>query len=256
MLSTSGPSFAVIRLKMAPTVTSEVEDITRVLSKDKMTYRVIQDKLLKKLGTSHTTVNKIIHGDLAMETKKKHRGHTLKDSCKKYKKTNARELYERHLAVPRNVKGNSHYYVSEVLKPLLEVEVQKRYGEDTSNVYVHHDATCSHNARFTQDYARELKDRTGVTLISNSEIPVKSPDKSPVDFFGLGILKKNLFNRRASTLNGPWKVVNKGWNSIPVEKCLEVIVSWKRRLISVSKRNGEHVENTGQIHCRVLCPKI
>ncbi|CAG7722156.1 unnamed protein product [Allacma fusca] len=85
--------------------------------------------------------------------------------------------------VPHNVKGNSHYYVSDVLKPLLDVEGQKRYGEDTSNVYVHHDAT------------------------------IKSPDESPVDFFGLGILKKNLFNRRASTLKGLWKVGNEEWNS-------------------------------------------
>ncbi|CAG7830115.1 unnamed protein product [Allacma fusca] len=323
MLSTSGPSSAMIRLKMAPTFSSEGEAIIRVLSKDKMTYRVIQDKLRKqgnrisigsispvfnskvklrqakvnglpqpkvnrhtivrnpgnirqlaryasnvnplsqraiarKLGTSHNTVNKIIQRDWAMQTRNKHRRHTLKYSHKKNRKTNARELYERHLAVtpvmnkkekfgekimirraitgrgalpvfkvPHNDKGNSHYYVSDVLKPLLDVEGQKRYGENTLNVYVHHNATSSHNARFTQDYARELKNRTGVTLISNSEIPVKSPDESPVDFFGLGILKKNLFNRRASTLKGLWKVVNEEWNSIPVEKFLQVIVSWK-----------------------------
>ncbi|CAG7724042.1 unnamed protein product [Allacma fusca] len=121
--------------------------------------------------------------------------------------------------VPHNVKGNSHCCVREVLKPFLEGEGQKRYGEDTSNVYVHHDATSSHNARFTQDYAREQQDRT------------------------------------ASTLKGLWKILNEEWNSIPAEKCLEVIVSWQRRLISISKRNGEHVENTGQIHRRVLCPK-
>ncbi|CAG7832547.1 unnamed protein product [Allacma fusca] len=369
------------KFRIDPPKIDSVEAIIRVLSEDKMTYRVIQDKLLKqghkisigsishvlnskgkirqakvnglpqskdnrppivrnpgnirkvaryasngnplsqraiakKLGTSHTTVNKIIHGDLVMQTRKKHRGHTLKDSHKQNRKTNARELYahlggkrsdfalnleeayfyiqdcsgerrifftkDRNLEVapvmnkkeklmiggamtgrgalplfkvPHNLKGNSHCYVREVLKPLLEVEGQKRYGEDTSNVYAHHDATSSHNARFTQDYARELTDRTWVTLISNSEIPVKSPDESPVDVFGLGILKKNPFNRRASTLKGLWEVVNEEWNSTPPEKCLEVIVSWQRRLISISKRNGEHVENTGQVHRRVLCPK-
>ncbi|CAG7685290.1 unnamed protein product [Allacma fusca] len=146
-----------------------------------------QRAIERKLGTSHTTVNKIIQGDLAMQTSKKHRRHTLKDRHKKNRKTNARKLYERHLAgkrseftmtleetyfyiqdcsgerrifftndrnlevtpvmnkkekfgekimiggaitgrgalplfkVPHNVKGNSHYYVSEVLKPLLDV---------------------------------------------------------------------------------------------------------------------------------------
>ncbi|CAG7724043.1 unnamed protein product [Allacma fusca] len=145
----------------------EVEAVIRVLSEDKMTYRVIPDKLLKqghkisigpishvvnskgkirqakvsglpqskdiiypivrnprnmrkvaryasnanplsqraiakKLDTSHTTVNKIIHGDLVMQTRKKHRGHTLKDSHTQNRKTNARELYERHLAGKRS----------------------------------------------------------------------------------------------------------------------------------------------------------
>ncbi|CAG7820411.1 unnamed protein product, partial [Allacma fusca] len=153
--------------KMAPIVSSEVKAVIRVLSEDKKTYRVIQDKLLKqghktsigsishvvnskgkfrqakvsgllqskdnrppivrnpgnirkvaryasngnplsprdiakKLGTSHTTVNKIIHGDLVMQTRKKHRGHTLRDSHKQNRKTNARELCERHLAGKRS----------------------------------------------------------------------------------------------------------------------------------------------------------
>ncbi|CAG7823770.1 unnamed protein product [Allacma fusca] len=152
---------------MAPTVSSEVEAVIRVLYEDKMTYRVIQDKLLKpghkisigsishvlnskgnigqakvsglphskvnrptivrnpgnmrnvaryasnvnalspraiakKLGTFHTTVNKIIRGNLAMQTRRKHRGHTLKDSNKQNRKTNARELYKRHLAGKRS----------------------------------------------------------------------------------------------------------------------------------------------------------
>ncbi|CAG7722157.1 unnamed protein product [Allacma fusca] len=49
-----------------------------------------QRAIARKLGTSHTTVNKIIQGDLAMQTRKKHRRHNLKDRHKKNRKTNSR----------------------------------------------------------------------------------------------------------------------------------------------------------------------
>lgn len=159
------------------------------------------------------------------------------------------------IRVPHNVKINAKYYIEKVLKPLLEIEVPKLYGEDTSKVFVHHDAASSHTARITAQYAAELQQNLGITLISNKDIPVKSPDASPMDFFGFGVLKQAIFKRRATTMDGLCKVLDDEWSKITPEKCLKVFDSWKRRLRSISEKNGEHVENTKQIHRRVLGPK-
>jgi len=114
--------------------------------------------------------------------------------------------------VPQNVKINSKEYVDRVLKPLLEVGVVGLYGEEASKVYILHDAAPAHTSTFTRAYAEDLKERLGMTIIFNKEIPVKSPDTSPMDFFGFGYLKQKLKGRRARTLDGVWKILNQLWN--------------------------------------------
>jgi hypothetical protein len=154
------------------------------------------------------------------------------------------------IRVPQNVKINSARYVEDVLKPLLEVEVPKLYPGECDKVFVHHDAASSHTARNTQAYATHLKQNLGITLIQNKEIPVKSPDASPLDFYGFGHLKQALFKRKATTLEGIWKVLVDEWKKVTPETCRKVFNSWKRRLLTISKRHGEHVENTKIIHRR------
>ena len=100
------------------------------------------------------------------------------------------------IKVPQKVKINAAYYIDFFLKPLLEVHMPKLYGKDTSKVVIHHDAASSHTARLTQKYAKTLKNKLGIKIISNSEIPVKSPDASPMDFFGFGYLKRKCCGRR------------------------------------------------------------
>jgi hypothetical protein len=97
------------------------------------------------------------------------------------------------IKAPQNVKINANYYIEKILKPLLETHVPKLYPGETSKVYVHHDAATSHTARLTRDYAKDLHDRLGITIINNKDIPVKSPDASPMDFFEFGFLKQKLF---------------------------------------------------------------
>ena len=152
------------------------------------------------------------------------------------------------MKVPQKVKINSAYYVEHVLKPLLEVHVLPLYGEDTCQVFVHHDAASSHTARFMMDYAEDLKRRTGITIIKKSRIPVKSPDASPMDFYGFGFLKQQLFKRKAKTLEGVWKVLNDEWNKVSLITIRKVMESWKKRCHEISSGNGEHVEQTKAIH--------
>lgn len=154
--------------------------------------------------------------------------------------------------VPPKVKINSDYYIGKVLKPWLEKEVLDLYGSEASKVVVHHDQASSHTSRKTAAYAADLKSRLGITIMPNSHIPVKSPDLSPMDFFGFGYLKQRLFKRKVTTINGLWKVLNDEWNKIPQIMVSNVIKSWKRRMRLVRQTKGLHIESVSKIHKRKL----
>jgi hypothetical protein len=154
--------------------------------------------------------------------------------------------------VPPQVKINSKYYIEDVLKPLLETEVKKLYGEDMKKVVVHHDQAFSHTSRETAAYAADLKFRTGITIMNNSEIPVKSPDLSPMDFFGFGYLKQRLFKRKATTLEGLWKVLQEEWNSITPKMVENVMNAWKKRCRLIRLTKGRHVEPITKMHRRKI----
>lgn len=154
--------------------------------------------------------------------------------------------------VPGKVKINAHYYIEKVLRPLLEGPVAALYPGETEKIFVHHDKASSHTAKKTTAYAEDLKSRTGITIIPNEEIPVKSPDTSPMDFFGFGLLKQKLHFRKAKTIEGVWKILKEEWNSITPEMVRKVYNSWKLRLRKVAEGNGEHIEQTKKIHRRKM----
>ena len=159
------------------------------------------------------------------------------------------------LRVEKNVKVTAEYYVEKVLKRYLEVEVPKIYPGEVSKVMFHHDKASSHTANLTTQYLQDLKERSGLNFIPKELIPVKSPDISPMDFFAFGFLKQVLFLRKASTLPGLWKVLQDEWTKVTPAKCTEVFDSWKRRCRAVSKHDGQHIEQTKNIHRRLLKDK-
>jgi len=123
---------------------------------------------------------------------------------------------------PGNVKINSDYYIDEVLKPLLEEKVAELCPGETDKVFVHHDAASSHTSRKTTQYAADLKFKLGMTTIPKTQMPVKSPDTSPMDFFGLGLLKQKLHLRRASTFEGVWNDLQRVWSAVTPEEVEKV----------------------------------
>ncbi|CAG7721373.1 unnamed protein product [Allacma fusca] len=82
------------------------------------------------------------------------------------------------IRVPPKVKVNAQYYMDQVLRPLFEDGIAQLYDEDSAKVFVHHNAARSHTGRLTEQYAKDLQDRTKITIIKNTEIPTKSPDAS------------------------------------------------------------------------------
>lgn len=156
----------------------------------------------------------------------------------------------RLIRVPKKVKVNSDYYITRILKPLLEVELPKLYPGELSKITVHHDQAPSHISKKTALYAENLKAKLGITIMQKRDIPVKSPDVSPLDFFGFGFLKRQLFQRKPKTQDGVWKVLREEWSRIDQNLITKTFNSWKRRLRLVAARSGRHIENTKNIHRR------
>jgi len=121
------------------------------------------------------------------------------------------------------------------LKPLLEGPPAALYPGELHKIFVHHDKAPSHTARNTERYADEVKKRLGVTIISNSDIPVKAPDASPMDFHGFGYLKQILYSPNESTPDGACKVLEDNWNSVTPETVKKVFDSLERRLRLISR---------------------
>ena len=151
-----------------------------------------------------------------------------------------------------NVKINAQYYVDYVLRPLFTVHLPALYGREINKVFFHHDKSSSHTANLTTQYLEQLKSEIDISYISREDIPVKAPDASPLDFFGFGYLKQHLLKRRAVTLEGVWKVAKEVWSGINQELIGSVFSSWKRRLRLVSAKDGEHIEQTKDIHRRPI----
>ncbi|OXA63296.1 hypothetical protein Fcan01_00857 [Folsomia candida] len=105
--------------------------------------------------------------------------------------TTKEENNSRRLAIPHTEKFCNKFMVVGALSgrgllPLIKVPKKVK---DTKKVIVHYDAASSHTALLTQDYAKDLKATLGITIIQNSEIPIKSLYVSPKNFFGFGYLK-------------------------------------------------------------------
>lgn len=152
--------------------------------------------------------------------------------------------------VPKKVKVNAEWYITKVLRPLVDKHLPRLYGSDLHKVVIHHDKASSHTSHKTAIFAAEVKRSKGITIIPNAEIPAKSPDISPMDFFAFGYLKQRLKRRKAKTWKGVWKVLKEEWCKVTLEMTSKVYRAWKRRLRIVSLSDGQHIESNRDIYSR------
>lgn len=157
------------------------------------------------------------------------------------------------IRVKSKAKINADYYIKYVLHPLYTRLLPKLYTPDEiPKLFIHHDKAPSHTAKKTQDWAQKMKSKTGITLISNGEIPVKCPEASPLDFFGFGYLKGQVSLGRCRTLDGIWKKCRHIWISVTLERVRKVFNAWKRRLRRIYAMGGQAIENIRSVQLKSM----
>ena len=154
--------------------------------------------------------------------------------------------------VPPNCKINSTYYITYILKPLVDDFLPKIYPGELNKVFVHHDKASSHVSRLTTDYMTKVTKDIGIQFIDKGQIPVKSPDASPLDVFGFGYIKQKLRTKRPKTLVGMCKVAQELWYNIPSDVVDKVFQDWRRRLNLMCLMHGEQIEPFKHLHHRVV----
>ena len=100
---------------------------------------------------------------------------------------------------------------------------------------LHQDRATSQTCATTSQFLQQMERETGIKAIPFTDIPVKSPDVSPMDFCAFGLLKSALAKRRPKTVAGLWKCME------------EVLLSWKFRCRLVIKGKGHQIEHYKKI---------
>ena len=145
--------------------------------------------------------------------------------------------------VEKNVKVNSAYYQTNVLTPIFREEIPALYGADAIKVWLHQDKASSHTSASTRHFLGEMERETGIHSIPFSDIPVKSPDASPMDFCAFGLLKRALGSRRPRTLTGLWKVCQEEWNKLDTLVLRRSLLHWKLRCRAIVHERGRQIEH-------------
>ena len=156
------------------------------------------------------------------------------------------------IRVTSQVKINVQFYVDYVLKPLFTEHLPKLHRNDMDKVFFHHDKASSHTSHLTTRYFEKMKTELGISYIDKEDIPVKTPDVSPLDFFGFGYLKRRLGKIKARSLDGIWKINQEEWSKIDIRMIEETFLSWKRRLRMIVEKDSEHIEQVKSIHKRLI----
>ena len=70
-----------------------------------------------------------------------------------------------------------------VLKPLFTKHLPRLYPGVIDKIFFHHDKATSHTSDLAINYLEKLKSDIGISYIEKKNLPVKYPDRSPLDFF-------------------------------------------------------------------------
>ena len=146
--------------------------------------------------------------------------------------------------VAKNTKVNFGYYQANVVAPVYRHDIPHLYGRDQNRVWVHQDKASSHTSRSTRLFLQHMADETGIRAIPFTDIPVKSPDASPMDFCAFGLLKRALSHRRPRTIEGLWKACQEEWLRLDMTTLRASLLQWKLRCRAIAKMQGHQIEHS------------
>ena len=99
------------------------------------------------------------------------------------------------LIIDKCTKVNSKCYCEQVLQPILNNDVQRRFPDAPESIVFHQDSASGNDTRDTIQFLKN----NDVKFTDNAEWMPKSPDADSMDFGIWGILKRRLQKRYLNT---------------------------------------------------------
>lgn len=137
--------------------------------------------------------------------------------------------------VDKGVKINQHFYKLEILEKMMP-ECRKLYPD--GNWTFQQDSAPAHSAKSIQAWCEQ----NCPDFIPSTLWPPASPDLNPLDFFAWGKIEDLLKNKKSNNLEQFKQNIVKAWAEIPIEEIRAAVMSWRKRLNSVRKNKGGHIE--------------
>ncbi|KAJ9601450.1 hypothetical protein L9F63_000398 [Diploptera punctata] len=88
-----------------------------------------------------------------------------------------------------------------------------------------------------------MEQETGIHAIPFSNIPVKSPDASPMEFCAFGLFKRALGNRRPRTIDTVWKACKEERELLDMAMLRKSFLRWKLRCRAIARVKGHQIEH-------------
>ena len=138
--------------------------------------------------------------------------------------------------IESGVRINAHYYIENVLKPVVKVHGERMYPN--RNWTFQQDSAPAHKAKITQAWCRSNLSN----FISTSEWPPCSPDLNPMDYSIWGILEARVNAKRHKSIEALRATLTREWEKLSMENVRAAIDAWPKRLKGVRKAKGGHIE--------------
>ena len=121
------------------------------------------------------------------------------------------------------------------MKPFLARDATRLYPN--GDFVFHQDAAPAHVSKVTTAFmAGKMK------FLTKTETLPKSPDTDPMNYFVWGWMKKRLQRIEVKDMAQLKKAVKRVWRQLPQEMINNALAAWPRRVHSVYKASGKHIE--------------
>ena len=141
--------------------------------------------------------------------------------------------------VPEKAKVNADYFIKHILKPIVEKDIPRLYGELSGKVKIHMDSAPGHVSKKTYKW---LDDRD-VKHISKDIWMANSPDLSPMDYGINGHFKEILKGKEAKDLKQLERVVKLAWSKYDLATIRKVLLDWPVRVSLMINSAGYQIEH-------------
>ena len=136
--------------------------------------------------------------------------------------------------VPEKAKVNADYFIQHILKPIVEKDIPRIYGDLSWKVRIHMDSAPGHVAKKTYEWL----DERNVKYISKLQWMANSPDLSPMDYGVNGHLKEILRGKQAKDLKQLERMVKLAWAKYDLAIIQKILLAWPIRVSLMIQNHG------------------